>query len=340
MNWKIKEKAEDFKVTELPNIDFNNDTKNEFLIFKLTKKNYSQTKSLRVISGYFNIHRKEIGFSGIKDKYAITEQYISIRKSKINNIDDEKLKIGFKKEFDSDLKIELIGSLDDNLYPGKLYGNNFEITIRNINKLSIEKFKDIEGTNIKIPNYFGEQRFGKNNFEVGLSIIKRDYKKAVKLIKNSGINKNESMINRYYKGNNEIEVLKKFPKRFFKLYLHSVQSKIFNDILASSINDKIIYEKVYLGNFNIDERLPLVGHDTENDLALDIMEKYELMPFDFINKQITSATLHEIMRNSFVETKIEVTSYSLEENSLSFKFDLKKGSYATEAIEAIKGRVK
>ena len=57
---------------------------------------------------------------------------------------------------------------------GDLNGNRFIITVRDITKKPFEKSEFI--------NYFGEQRFGKHNVEIGIAILKKDFKKASSLI--------------------------------------------------------------------------------------------------------------------------------------------------------------
>ncbi len=329
--WKLKEKPSHFRVFEVPSFDLNKNKNHSFLIFKLIKKDYSQTDVIERLSNFFGVNRNDIGFSGIKDRRAITEQYISIDKNKVNRkiILDEKIVIS------KYITIKLVGSLKERLYPGRLKGNRFKILIKNVDKDTISKLKEKNNSVIKMPNYFGNQRFKWNNFEIGLFIFKREYKKALDLIKETGFNKNIRIINKYYNGKNEIEVLKKFPKRFFKLYLHSVQSKIFNEILASKIKGEKCKKKVYCGNFDIEEEIPLIGHDTEDDLSLEIMSDYDLIPFDFINKQISYATLHEKKRISIINTKLKV-SICEDNNSFWLEFFLPKGSYATELIETLK----
>ena len=61
-----------------------------------------------------------------------------------------------------------------------LAGNRFTIKVRDVTGAdNLER--SIEALNGVFPNYFGEQRFGsrKNNFDVGLAILKGDFEGAV-----------------------------------------------------------------------------------------------------------------------------------------------------------------
>ena len=68
--------AEDFVVEEVPCAV---GTEGPFLICRLTKKDWDQQRALRELARQLGISYKRIGFSGTKDKHAVTSQLISIR---------------------------------------------------------------------------------------------------------------------------------------------------------------------------------------------------------------------------------------------------------------------
>ena len=74
--YKIKQQPEDFRVVEIPNYEIRD--KGEYPIFLLRKRNYTTEQAIQKVADYFHIKPKFIGYAGIKDKKAITEQYISI----------------------------------------------------------------------------------------------------------------------------------------------------------------------------------------------------------------------------------------------------------------------
>jgi tRNA pseudouridine13 synthase len=117
--YKIKEAPEDFIVKEINKINLTKD--GNYLICILKKTNYTTTRALEQIARNLKIPLKNIGYAGIKDKNAITEQYISIK----NIAKDKIIKLNLK-----DIKLNVLGYSDEPIVLGKLIGNEFIITIR------------------------------------------------------------------------------------------------------------------------------------------------------------------------------------------------------------------
>ena len=176
-----------------------------FLFVKLRKVNISTLEAIRTLSKFLEIPLKEIGFAGLKDKYAYTEQYLSFPKEFENKLKYKTFLIKGNKKFETfensfsknqifelyikDFKqkifsIEEVGYIEKNLSLGDLRGNNFIITIKNLDKALYKRLLK----NIKIvkkygfANYFGEQRFGslkdRNSFII-LEALKENYEKAL-----------------------------------------------------------------------------------------------------------------------------------------------------------------
>ena len=158
----IKHSPEDFIVEELPARNW--DDAGSFAVFKLTKISLNTEQAIDIISKRFHILSNTIKYSGTKDKHAHTVQYISIP-SKNLNISKISLDEG-------NLKLEHVGYCDEPLSLGTLKGNRFMITVREIK--SVE-----EADKLIVPNYFDEQRFSSSNYDIGMSILKHDYRKAV-----------------------------------------------------------------------------------------------------------------------------------------------------------------
>ena len=73
---RLRTSAEDFIVEEVPSAI---GTKGPFLICRLTKKDWDQQRALKEVAKRLGISYKRIGFTGTKDKHAITSQLISIQ---------------------------------------------------------------------------------------------------------------------------------------------------------------------------------------------------------------------------------------------------------------------
>ena len=74
----FKQSVRDFVVDEIPLYDFTKD--GEHLILKIRKKNLATWDLINLLAKHLDIHKKEIGYAGLKDKNALTIQYISILK--------------------------------------------------------------------------------------------------------------------------------------------------------------------------------------------------------------------------------------------------------------------
>ena len=154
----------DFTVEEIPLYEFSGE--GEHLILKVRKKELTTWEMLDIISGYIGIRRRDMGYAGLKDKHAMTIQYISLPAkyaSQVETFTHEKIKILETTHHNNKIRV------------GHLKGNRFHIRLKKIlgvqkNKLdSVLKWIKANG----IPNYFGGQRFGTdgNNWEDGKKLI-------------------------------------------------------------------------------------------------------------------------------------------------------------------------
>ena len=173
----IKTKPSDFYVREITNREEGKEGK--YLIVELTKENWDTHSVIREISRRLRVSRNRIGFAGTKDKFARTTQKISIW-----DVDEEEL----ERVRIADVSLKLIGRSNKAVSLGDLYGNEFEIIIRNIEGKKKEIKRNIEAITAEIenaggvPNFFGVQRFGIRRpitHVVGKHLIKGEIKEAV-----------------------------------------------------------------------------------------------------------------------------------------------------------------
>ncbi len=175
----IKTKPADFYVREITNRE--EEKEGKYLIVELTKENWDTHSVIREISRRLRVSRNRIGFAGTKDKFAVTTQKISIWGTDIAEKELERIRI-------ADVALKLIGRSNKAVSLGDLYGNEFEIVIRNIEGSKKEIKRNIEAITSEIenaggvPNFFGVQRFGIRRpitHTVGKHLIKGEIKEAV-----------------------------------------------------------------------------------------------------------------------------------------------------------------
>jgi tRNA pseudouridine13 synthase len=317
--------CEDFAVKEIPNYTITE--KGEYPVFLLIKRDYTTEQAIQKIADYYNIKQKFIGYAGIKDKKAVTEQYLSINIS--------------KREFDDavfqDIELKRVGYADEPIYIGRLLGNQFLILIRNLTEADIAHLKKKIVKPILVPNLFGEQRFSKNNIEIGQAIIKKDFEKAVSLILESN-HKLEQPLREYIQmhPNDFVGAIRKLPLKISKLFIHSLQSKLFNRFA-------IEFLQKYPDSKNM--KIPVIGFGTEFDdkniekIYNKIMQDECITEREFIIRGIPELSSEGHERDLFVEVNdFKVISASKDElnedhKKIKVSFYLSKGSYATVVVD-------
>lgn len=319
---KIKHLLEDFIVKEISDIKLDDSGKYSYFILK--KRNYNILSAIKTIAKKLKINEKNIGFAGNKDKNAVTEQFISIKDGS-KNIENMQLK---------DIGLKYVGKGNEEIYIGRLKGNEFIITIRNLTKEDIKKINDkTKKGEICIPNYFGSQRLSTSNQLIGKAIIKKNFKEAIGLIINSNSDYNEKINQHLKKQKNDfIGALKIIPFKLLKLYAHSYQSFLFNKILEQYIKSNKAL---------INEKIPLIGFGTESEdnVIKKILDEEKITFRDFIIRAIPDLSLEGDERNTLIRVNdfkiISKEKDELNENKekITVKFSLPKGSFATVLID-------
>ncbi len=146
-----------------------------------------------------SVQERDVGYAGLKDRYAITRQWFSIYLPKGETPDLTLLRHPEFKVLSQSRHVK-------KLRPGDLQGNRFRIVLRDVTG-----DRDVVEVNLKavashgVPNYFGAQRFGfeGGNVEQGRAMLAREIR--VRNPKKKGI------------------------------YLSAVRSFIFNEVLALRI---------------------------------------------------------------------------------------------------------
>jgi len=313
--YKIKQQPEDFVVEE--RIDYQLKDSGRFHVYKLKKKNLNTIQAVDSLAENLRIQRRFISYAGLKDRNAITTQYISIQSNK--RLEDEYVF--------GDISLEFVGFRDERIFPGCLKENKFSIVVRHID----EKPELIKS----MINYFGEQRFSKHNVEIGRFLVKGEFNKAVELILETN---KDAQVEEYYEKNknNPLAALTKIGDSLLRLYLHAYQSFIWNKCVELYVKSQKKEAVV----------MPLVGFGVEVDESLkqivdDVLKEEGVTPHDFILRKLPGLGLEGSERKIFSDVK-ELEIGELEEDDLNqdmkkcaISFVLPKGSYATELIKQI-----
>jgi len=199
----LRHEAKDFRVDE--QLGFDLDDEGEHLWLHVQKTDNNTDWVSRLLARMAGVQNRDIGFAGLKDRYAITTQWFSVP--------DTHEKLDFQPgPIEEGIELLACRRHTRKLRRGGLKGNRFAIRIR-------EAEGDIERLNhaldetraTGVPNYFGEQRFGRGG---------------------RNVSKARDMFERKYRPRNKHEK---------GILLSAARSELFNRVLA---------ERVRLGSWN------------------------------------------------------------------------------------------
>lgn len=193
----LKRLNEDFIVTELP-LQLPSG-EGEHVWLDIEKNGANTAFVAQHLAEAAGVQERDVGYAGLKDRYAITRQWFSIYLPKGETPDLTQLQ-------HPEFKVLRQSRHVKKLRPGDLQGNRFRIVLRDVtgDHDAIEANLQAVASH-GVPNYFGAQRFGFDggNVEQGRAMLAR-------------------------------EIRVRNPKKK-GLYLSAVRSFVFNEVLALRI---------------------------------------------------------------------------------------------------------
>jgi tRNA pseudouridine13 synthase len=193
----LKARNEDFSVTELPLQRPCGE--GEHLWLEVEKNGANTVFVAQRLAEAAGVKDVDVGYAGLKDRYAITRQWFSIHLPKGETPDLTRLA---HPEFDVLSQSRHLKKLR----PGELQGNRFRIVLRDVSGERDAVEARLEAVASQgVPNYFGAQRFGHGGANVG---------------------QGRAMLAR--------EIRVRDPKKK-GLYLSAVRAFVFNEVLALRI---------------------------------------------------------------------------------------------------------
>ncbi|MEM0466375.1 MAG: tRNA pseudouridine(13) synthase TruD [Candidatus Thermoplasmatota archaeon] len=262
---KLKQQPTDFIVQELSNIQIS-DTEKKYSIYLLEKQELDTFSALKYLSNQLNIPLFDIGYAGLKDKHALTRQYISIPTQ--DTVDLSKI---------PQIHLTFLGYSDTKIKIGDLTGNHFTITVRDIRSKEIHKILQraqsisVDG----IPNYFDSQRFGSvlhqdfiirqvinNNFEHAVKMYLTEYLKSeskrIKNIKRTILDHWKTLenltirekqfavvIHEYQQTRSWEKAYKKIPAHLRELYVNAYQSYLWNECIKELLKKHVNKQQLF-----------------------------------------------------------------------------------------------
>ena len=336
----FKQSKDDFVVTEIPLYEFTGE--GEHVILKIRKKDLTTWDALEIIASKVGCRSRDIGYAGLKDKNAMTVQYISILKKfedKIDTFEHPQIKILEKTYHNNKIRT------------GHLKGNKFFIRLKRVqpmHKMKIESALAQIATS-GIPNYFGFQRFGNDgdNYLKGKDIIDGKLKEKSRKLKQMYINAYQShLFNSWlskrieisklidgFKANEiaskiglDVDVIKEIQKQKHPLKI------LKGDVFSHYPYGRLFYVEdmeAEAEKFYNRDRVPtglLSGSKTK--FAIEDAQKFE--------EEFIQETKEDGARRFAWVFPSEISSEYKEVKAwFELSFELPKGSYATEVISEL-----
>lgn len=317
---RIRVLNEDFEVEEVPSYEPGGS--GDHLYLWIEKRGMAPEYFTRTIAQKLGVSPGAIGAAGLKDRHAITRQWISAPKECEPNVS----------KLDGDgIRVLKTGLHTNKLKPGHLRGNRFNILIRDANRAApidaiLERIRTLG-----LPNFYGPQRFGRegSTVELGFQCLARNAPRRIRPF-------------------------------LFRFALSSVQSLLFNDYLSRRIADGL-YRTVIAGDvmtrwplggmfvardvaaeqlrFDARETVsagPMIGARTfpaeakaaEREIA--VLHANNLTPFSF-------GGFGKLMQGTRRQNLIYLDDLAAEwqADGLRLKFTLPAGSYATVLLAEV-----
>lgn len=170
---------------------------------RVRKRGLSTLQAVEALARALGRRERDFGFAGMKDAFAVTEQWVSIEHVAPAAVSALAI---------AGIDIVAVTRHGNKLRPGHLRGNRFDILLRGVAPGSAGAVATNLACLVRtgVPNYFGEQRFGKRgaNLSKGLDLLRGDLAHAARRI----------------------------PKKLLTLLLAAVQSEVFNRVLVRRLD--------------------------------------------------------------------------------------------------------
>ncbi len=192
---RIRTVPDDFLVDEEPGFELSGE--GEHVCLHIRKRNSNTAFIAKQIVRLADVKNMDVSYAGLKDRNAVTTQWFSVYLSNKPEPDWSQLN-------NDEIEVLSVCRHNRKLRRGTLKGNRFKIIVRDLqgNKETLEqRLRQIKTDGV--PNYFGEQRFGRNNLEQASAMF-------------SGQIKVRNRDNR-------------------SLYLSAARSAIFNEVLSQRV---------------------------------------------------------------------------------------------------------
>lgn len=314
----LKQQCADFVVRE--DLGYEMSGEGEFVALKVRKTGCNTLFVGEKLAKFAGVSERNMGYAGLKDRQAITEQWFCLQMPGQDTPDFRRFEL-------EGVEILAVTRHHRKIRTGSLQGNHFEILLRDTQETDELKARLNFVENVGFPNYFTEQRFGRDGHNLTQAL-------------------------RWAKG--EIKV-KDRKKRSF--YLSAARSEIFNLVVAARIEQDLAQQvlpndivqlngshswfkadetedlaelQVRLNQQDILLTAPLIGEENPaaSDIENAIVEQHNAFSPLMKQEKMKAARRPLLMRAQDFQ-------WQFVEEGLKLSFYLPAGSYATALIREL-----
>ncbi|MEE2718776.1 MAG: tRNA pseudouridine(13) synthase TruD [Planctomycetota bacterium] len=271
----IKDRPEDFLVYEIPM--YESCGEGEHLYVRIRKSGVSHDELISIVAAAWSVPVRAIGFAGIKDTRAVTEQTLSIHlpdSDRAPTIDDDRLEVLWTDRHRNKLR------------RGHLAGNRFVIRVRGIDPLRVtdtwSRLRVLADRGV--PNAFGPQRFGRagDNHLLGRLLLREDWSALAARLGDGRPGRLESRVRRAVEeGTDPERACRAVPGRLRRFWNDALQSALFNAVLSERVT-RGDWNRLRAGDvaWNHETRRTFVvgDEDLQDDETMERIERGVLVP--------------------------------------------------------------
>jgi tRNA pseudouridine13 synthase len=169
VEFRLKQRLEDFRVQELPL--YTPGGEGDHLYLHVEKRDRTTLQAVGALARALGRKRREFGYAGMKDRHGVTRQWISIEHvtpQEVARLELEGLRVLEAVRHRNKLRL------------GHLLGNRFCIALRGLPAGDVPRVRECLALLEQrgLPNWFGEQRFGRaaNGHELGARLLAGEWR--------------------------------------------------------------------------------------------------------------------------------------------------------------------
>ena len=243
---RIRQQAEDFQVKE--QLSFNLGGSGQHVYLYLEKRNLNTDDLAKQLARFADVKPVAVGYAGLKDRHAVTTQWFSIDLA-------GKVEPAWSELNSDNVKVIETTRHNRKLKRGAVRHNQFQLTLKEFNGDKQELTRRLDYIQrYGAPNYFGEQRFGRNDANL---------KQAEKLfLEPNEPDKKKKRVNRHLRG----------------LYISAVRAYLFNQVLSQRVRDKTWNQSVKGDVFMLDGSHSVFTVEAIDDEIIRRVDEFDIHP--------------------------------------------------------------